>query len=221
MRQAVKGRISARKLTILLLLAAKDAKGIDRAPIIGTTRMQKLAFLAMQSCKDFLRGDDVFRFDFVFAPDRFGPADLELYQDLELLKATGWIEVDGKTRMAIEEPATVLDEEAGKGLPVLPEEQDEEEISFDYLMGEHSEEIDLAEAERRYERQYRITDEGMGRLEVIRVESRREETFNRLAKVCAAVKLEYGNWPLNLLLRHVYSEYPEMTTKSEIRDRVC
>src|SRR3990170_4697648 len=114
MEQAVKKKIAARKLTVLLLLAARGPDGEERAPIIGTTRMQKLVFLAMEAAKEFLREDETFAFDFNYKPDKYGPADLDLYQDLELLKATGWLEVGPK-----------------EGAPLVPEDYEEAEVSFE------------------------------------------------------------------------------------------
>ena len=220
MEQSVKTRIPARKLTILLLLAASDAGGTDQAPITGTTRMQKLVFLAMEASKDFIREDDSFEFDFSFTADKYGPADLDLYQDLEVLKATGWLKIDGETGVGRADPGGVLEEGAKEGLPLLPEEQEEVEVSFEYLMGEHSEEIDLAEAERQFEREYRITEKGIARLEQIRIGSGKPDKFDRLAAVCGEVKHKYGDWPLSHLLRHVYTAYPETTVRSEIRGRI-
>ena len=202
MGQATRRKIGVRKLTILLLLAAKGADGGERAPIVGATRMQKLVFLAMEASSEFLREDETFQFDFNYSPDRYGPADLDLYQDLELLKAAGWLEVGPK-----------------ESAPLLPEDYEETEVSFEYLMGEHSEEIDLAEAEREFEREYRITDKGVAKLEQIEKESGKADKFRQLATVCEEITRKYGAWPLNLLLRHVYTTYPETTVKSEIKGR--
>jgi len=219
MPQAVRKRISARKLTILLLLAASDEHGTERAPITGTTRMQKLVFLAMEGSKDFLRADETFEFDFNFTADKFGPADHDIYQDLELLKATECIRIDGQTGISHAAPASVLDEHDTEGPPLLPEEQEEAEVSFEYLMGEHSEEIDLAEAERKFGREYAITDKGMDRLDQIEIQSGKSDKFKRLNRLCQETKRKYGGWPLNLLLRYVYTTYPHTTVRSEIRDR--
>ncbi|MDP2949848.1 MAG: hypothetical protein Q8P22_09965 [Chloroflexota bacterium] len=219
MPQAVRKRISARKLTILLLLAARDAHGTERAPITGTTRMQKLVFLAMEGSKDFLREDETFEFDFNFSPDKFGPADLDMYQDLELLKATECIRIDNQTGISRAAPASILDEHETQGPPLLPEEQEEAEVSFEYLMGEHSEEIDLAEAEREFEREYAITDKGMDRLDQIAIQSGKSDKFKRLDRLCQETKRKYAGWPLNVLLRHVYTTYPETTVRSQIAGR--
>ena len=221
MEQAVsRKRIGTRKLTILLLLAARGPKGEDRAPISGTTRMQKLVFLAMEGSKDFLMEDETFRFDFEYSADRFGPADLDLYQDLDLLKAASLVEINGQTGIVKRGAAGVLEEEEEEGRRVLPEDQEEVEMSFDYLMGEHSEEADMAEAEREFEKEYRITDRGIARLEKIREDSGKAGKFDQLAAVCADIKREFGDWPLSLLLRHVYKTYPETTVRSEIKRQI-
>lgn len=215
-----KRRISARKLTVLLLLEARGADGTDGAAIVGATRMQKLVFLAQEKSKGFLAGDETFQFDFNYRPDKYGPADLDLYQDLELLKAAGWLEINGESGVASKEPSAVLEEVEKGGQPLLPEDQEEADISFDYLMGERSEEIELAEAEQEFEKEYRITAKGMSGLEQIRREGEKSEKFDRLREVCAEIKRHYGGWPLSLLLRHVYTSYPETTIRSEIRSQV-
>lgn len=218
MSNTIRKKISVRKLTILLLLEAPGPDGHDRAPITGVTRMQKLVFLTNKSVEDLLRDDEIFTFDFDYSADRYGPADLNLYQDLELLKASSWLEVNGEAGMP--NVGEVLDTTPSSGQPLLPEDQEETDIGFDYLMGEHSEEIDLAQAEREYENEYNITDRGTAGLETIRSESGKAEKFDSLAKACKDVKLQYSGLPLSILLRKVYTMFPETTTKSEIRDRI-
>lgn len=220
MPQAVKKKVSVRKLTILLLLAGNGANDEDRAPIAGTTRMQKLVFLAMKEAETFLEEDETFHFDFEYSADRFGPADLDLYQDLELLKAASWVEINGETGIVKRAPGRVVEEGEEEGRGLLPEDQEETEISFDYLMGEHSEEADMAEAEREFEKEYRITDKGIARLDKIREDSGKAKEFDQLARVCADIKRRYGDLLLSMLLRHVYETYPETTVRSEIKGQV-
>ena len=220
-------QISARKLTVLLLLAAPDAHGKERASIAGTTRMQKLVFLAKQQSMAFLANDQTFRFDFAFDADRFGPADLELYQDIELLKLTGWISVAGEapsTPMPFHPNVHVTfdsllgDQMTGQRL--RPEEAEETELSFDYLMGEQTEEVGYAEVEEEQERVYSITDKGYEGLDQIRLSTGNHGKFDKLAQVCREVKRQYGSWPLSTLVKHVYKTYPDTAVRSEIRGRV-
>ena len=86
METGVRKQISARKLTILLLLAAHDVNKKAAQPILGTTRMQKLAFLASQKTYLALKDSTYFNFDFNYEAEKFGPADLDLYQDLDFLR---------------------------------------------------------------------------------------------------------------------------------------
>jgi uncharacterized protein YwgA len=220
MKARGKRRVSARKLTVLLLLEARGPDRMDRAPIAGTTRMQKLVVLVREKSKDFLADDETFEFDFDYRPDKYGPADLDLYQDLELLKAAGWLEINGESGVASKEPSGVLEEVGQGGQPLLPEDEEETEISFEYLMGERSEEIELAEAEREFEKEYRITEKGVNGLEEIGREGEKREKLERLREVCGQIKRDYAGWPLTLLLRHVYTAYPETTVRSEIRRQV-
>lgn len=221
MEQAVRRRISARKLTILLLLAAKDESGAKHAPISGTTRMQKLVFLVKERTEDLIADEETFTFDFQFDADRFGPADLNIYPDLELLKAAGWLNVDGETGIPSAGVSGLLDEPQQRGQPILPEEQEEVEgVSFEYLMGEMTEEADLAEAENGIEPIYEITEKGLHGLDQISSQTSKADKFRQLAKACEEVKVEVGSWPLSHLLRFVYKNYPETTVRSEIRRQV-
>jgi hypothetical protein len=194
--------------------------------------MQKLVFLSMVRAEDFLKSSESFRFDFSFQADRFGPADLEIYEDLELLKVTGWIAVDGVSGLAGQQapgtpaatsPDLTIDslvDEVTRGPAPLPEAAEEEELSFEYLMGEDTEEEGFAEVEREHERRYEITTRGIDGLRQIRESTNKSEKFEQLARLCRDVKQQFGDWPLSALLKHVYEQFPAYTTQSEIKDRV-
>ncbi len=222
--QATK-QISARKSTILLLLSVPDARGKPNQPIIGTTRMQKLAFLVQERCQLALKNSTYFHFDFRYEPEKFGPADLNLYQDLDFLRAMKLIVWDiSQPWGPTPEPslASMMAQAAPKSPAMLPEERQEEELSFEYLIGAEPEELLVADAEIEGERQYYITDAGLELILRLRSQSvvRQKDHFEALEKACAEVRQQYADWPLRRLLQYVYDNYKSMTVKSTILDRV-
>lgn len=223
METGVRKQISARKLTVLLLLAAHDANKKAAQPILGTTRMQKLAFLASQKTHLALKDSTFFNFDFNYEAEKFGPADLDLYQDLDFLRTMRLITWgEGETLEPSSEPSLETMVEPTKTPVLLPEEIEEDELSFDYLMGMDPLELLVANAETEGERRYMITEKGLGLLNSLRssLEGRQKEQFVTLENACATVQQEYGHWPLRRLLKYIYDNYPSLTTKSTIRERI-
>ena len=106
------------------------------------------------------------------------------------------------------------------GALIFPEDREEEELSFEYLMGGSME--DAVQERSSIERTYAITPRGRQFLE--RLESRVEDDgrseLSKLREACEMIKRDYGSWPLKRLLEFVYQNYPEMITESTIRDRV-
>ncbi len=97
----------------------------------------------------------------------------------------------------------------------------ERELSFAYLMGSEDRAVDLAAAEN-IEEEFLITDRGrkfLTQLEV-QLDTRDLALFRSLRSTAEEIRRKYGDWPLDRLLRYVYTEYPEYTTASEIRRRV-
>lgn len=199
--------ISVRKLAILALLDAPDAEGRVHAPIAGTTRLQKLLFLVREQLPR-VSGDRLVRVDFEFEAYKFGPADLRLYQDLEFLISLEHIAKSSETN------GDLLDRPG-------PEESTERALSFAYLMGDEDDAGLLAEAEEELE-EYRITASGERLLAVLvgQASGKGRELCDRVLAASRDVKQTYSTWPLQRLLRYVYSEHPDMTTSSEIRERV-
>ncbi len=221
--------ISLRRLVVLALLAADTAKG-RTTPILGITRLQKLVFLVTTSLGR-VASDRQLRADIDFQAYRFGPADLALYQDLEFLEAVGHIE-QGRRR-APQHPSEsngsrgdlsfefLMGDETSPTTGSTVEEATENALSFDYLMGDEAEAADLAEAEIEPS-EYRITPSGLRLLDELRRSTVADdrELLERVITTARDVKAKFGHWSLQRLLRYVYSEYPEMTTASEIRERV-
>jgi hypothetical protein len=197
--------VSVRKVALLALLSAPDPRGIPAAPIVGSTRLQKLLFL-LQKALPRVSGDRELQTDLSFEPYRFGPADLHVYQDLEFLEALGHV---SRTLVGSPDEAPTT------------EESTERALSFGYLMGDEDEAELFAEVEGQTE-VYSVTESGkelLGRI-VTGASGRARTTCEQVLAAAADVKAQYGSWPLQRLLREVYSRYPEMTTASEIRGRV-
>lgn len=220
MPQTAKKRVSLRKLSILALL------GEPGEPIIGRTRLQKLLFLIQDRlAKDGILEDSEFLFDYAYEPEKFGPADIGLYQDLDFLQAMQLISIDGSMGLT-QSGVPTLDSARviAKGAASLPEEDEEDELSFEYLMGQKPEEYYVAESEDSdTETSYELTTNGLQTLKRIRdglANPTQVDRFDRVIKTCAAVRSEYGQMHLKSLLRFVYKTYPKMTTRSVIKGQV-
>jgi hypothetical protein len=202
--------VSVRKLAILALLAAQDSRGRSAQPIYGVTRLQKLLFL-VQSRLGRVSGARQLNVDFAFVPEKFGPADLDVYPDLEFLEALGHVIRRPNDEDLLGDTGTA---------PSLPE-LGEAALSYEYLMGDETDAGDLALAEHRAER-FQITDRGLRALGRIleSLDARGRPVAELVVDQCGQVRAEFGDWPLARLLRYVYSNFPEMTTRSEIKDRV-
>ena len=210
--------ISARKLAVLYLLGAPDSEGTEPSLIEGTTRLQKLLFLVQDRHKGSL-DPKVWDLNFAYVPEKFGPADLELYQDLDFLEALGHLTTGRAVHVGEGELLSWAVQE-DTGTLSFPEEREEEELSFEYLM---SGSMDEALQERStVEKSYSITVKGREFLS--RLESRaggiQESGLSKLRDACRSIKLEYGSYPLKRLLEFVYRNYPDMITESTIRERV-
>ncbi len=228
---AVRKQISLRKLCILGLLAANDAGEQQPQSLAGRTRLQKLLRLITEEIKTHGDTGQAFKFDYDFEKEKFGPADLQVYQDLEFLNAMRLIAINGVTPVARATPQGVVPEPRLDQLvvartgasrePTLPEEEEENELSFEYLMGRDPEELLMAEAEdEEVVTQYEITPQGQEMLKQIRgrLDSDEAARFDRVLTTCTQIRGQYGSWPLKTLLRHVYTQFPDETTKSIIKN---
>ena len=211
-------KLSARRLAILYLLDAPDGDGNEPSAIDGTTKLQKLLFLVQDKHTSSL-DPQVWDINFDYVPEKFGPADLELYQDLDFLGALGHITTGRFADVTEAELLTwAVREESGPSS--FPEEQEEEELSFEYLMSGSMDEA--LQTRSTLEKTYAITQKGrqfLDRLELGLMAAQQSE-LTKLRGACRTVKAQYGRWPLKRLLEFVYRQYPKMITESTILDRV-
>jgi hypothetical protein len=171
------------------------------------TRLQKLLFLVSQELGR-VSLDRQLEVDFSFVPERFGPADTKLYADLDLL-------------VALKHVKRLPDDESAESVSPSVEEATEDELSFEYLMGDEEVARDYAGVEKT-EVSFIITDSGADLLKRMErdIKGKDLDLYSQLANSATEVRAQYGDWPLQKLLRFVYSKYPDMTTSSEIRGRV-
>ncbi len=180
---------------ILILLFAGG-----RAPIVGTTRLQKLLFLVEHEKNIKAQNES-----FAFEAFKFGPVSKALYDDLEFLINIGFLEKTG-------EDSNI----SNYSLEAI------EDIDAKDLLGDESEangsEEDLEET---YEKTaggdlvvYRITDKGIDYLRENDLVSANEtiEIEN--------IKKRYGKKSLVELLKYIYIKYPRYTTESVIKDEL-
>lgn len=186
--------ITRRNLVLLFLGTAANATEVSDS-INGITRFQKLLFLLEREADLKPEGDG-----FQFEPWKAGPYSAGLYDDLELLDNLGYIqsEVSGEITDAEASEVDLLD--------------------FEELMGDEAEISDeLTPSPDAYEeRRFRLTERG--RQKVIELLSR--EGFAELVGRIRRIKSKYSHYSLGDLLYHVYTKYPDMTTESEIKDKV-
>jgi uncharacterized protein YwgA len=191
---AIKSHITRRNLVLLFLGASGDPSDTSGS-INGITRLQKLLFLLEREGQLVPEGDG-----FQFEAWKAGPYSAGLYDDLELLDNLGYIksEVSGKITDAEAAEVDLLD--------------------FEDLMGEEEEVSDaITPSPDAYEeRRFTLTEKG--REKVLDLLSR--EGVDELVDRIRRIKSKYSHYSLSDLLYHVYTKYPDMTTESEIKEKV-
>ncbi len=83
-----------KKSDLILLLLHGD----NKYPIDRITRFEKLIFLTQKEVLDTSESSDS---KFKFAPDRFGPLSMEIYDELAFLKGVGMINEVGNKKYEI------------------------------------------------------------------------------------------------------------------------
>ena len=128
-----------------------------------------------------------------FIPYKAGPYSSKLYDSLEFLENLGYIK----------------GEIVGEAVP-------EEIMEIDALNFEDLIEPAKATSDSYIERSFSLTDSGIKQVEKLLV----DPVYEPVAKGIRKVKSKYGNYSLRDLLFYVYSNYPKMTTESEIKAQV-
>jgi uncharacterized protein YwgA len=184
--------ISKKNTLLLMLGTGRDETNIANG-INGITRLQKFLFLLEN--EDCIKkiGDG-----YQFEAYKAGPYSPTLYDDLEFLENLGLIksEISG---VATEEEEADMDF-------TFEELMDDEELTDDEIKTP-----DLYD-----EKRFRITKDGAVKVKAIL----EKEEFAPVVDGIRKIKSKFGNYSLNDLLYYVYTEYPDMTTESEIKDHI-
>lgn len=191
------GRIHRRELVLLLLGVQPDGQIGDG--IGGITRLQKLLYLLEKEANLSPTGDG-----FEFSAYKAGPYSSKVYDDLEFLENLGFIEGEVAAEATAAEAAEV------------------DMLDFDELMSE-SPDVSSPTADDGYlaadayeERRFKLTDEGTKKIEDLL----QSGEYKPVVEGIRRIKSKYGHYSLSDLLYHVYTKYPDMTTESEIKDKV-
>ena len=147
-------------------------------------------FLFLLENEDYIKKIDD---GYQFEAYKAGPYSPTLYDDLEFLENLGLIksEISG---VATEEEAADMD------------------FTFEELMD--SENIKTADVYE--EKRFKLTEKGLTKVESLLESKKYYPIVNGIRKI----KSKFGNYSLNDLLYYVYTEYPDMTTESEIKDHI-
>jgi len=184
---------------LVLLLIGTDAKGSPTDEVGGITRLQKFLFLLQQEGGVSPSGDG-----FEFTAYKAGPYSSKLYDDIEFLENLGYLESEAVAEATDAEAAEV------------------DVLDFDQLIGDGSDDPQepssdaFGAADAYEERKFLLTDRGRERMKKLLENKEYAPVVDSIRRV----KSKYGRYSLNDLLYYVYTKYPEMTTESEIKEKV-
>jgi uncharacterized protein YwgA len=184
---------------LVLLLVGTDPAGNPSDGIGGITRLQKFLYLLEQENGISPAGDG-----FQFAAYKAGPYSSKLYDDIEFLGNLGYLESEAVAEATDAEAAEV------------------DVLDFEELMGDASDDPEdsktdaFGAADAYEERKFRLTKLGVERIKKLL----EHKEYTPVVEAIKSMKGKYGKYSLNDLLYHVYTKYPDMTTESEIKDKV-
>ena len=187
------GKVTNSKDLIMVLLYAKGHSGQVCDPIRGRTRVMKMVFLfGKEVRRRFNLGKAIPDAALPsFSEYDYGPFSADVFADLEFLVELGFVQV-----RPVGDP--------------LPEEAQE----YEYWQAGASPEDDVSGPEA--EEEFSLTADGRGFVE----EELRSSLTDEQWAVLDEFKARCTSASLRSLLRYVYAKYPEMTTKSKIREEV-
>jgi uncharacterized protein YwgA len=184
--------IARRDVVLVLLGIVPEGELADG--IGGIIRLQKFLYLLEKEAG--LRPTDR---GFEFSAYKAGPYSSKLYDDLEFLENMGLIDSEIAAEATPEEAAEV------------------DLLNFEDLIGDGvGEAPDTLAPDAYEERRFRISDEGAKKIKGLVDSGAYQPVIDGIRKI----KRRYGNYSLSDLLYYVYTKYPEMTTESEIKDKV-
>jgi hypothetical protein len=179
---------------LLLLLLGINGHTATTDGLGGMTRLQKLLFLLEQESCVTPSGEG-----FNFVAYKAGPYSSKLYDDLEFLENLDLIEKRA-TAEGTEEEAAEID------------------FTFESLIEPEAESDDPSgPAPDAYEEySFSLTPSGISKVR----QMLDDRSYAPVVDAVRNIKIRYGQYSLKDLLYYVYSKYPEMTTESEIKEKV-
>ena len=185
----------------------------------GITRIQKLLYL-LDSEEHIKPGDEGFK----FVPYKAGPYSPKIYDDLEFLENFGYLKRSGGSEAKDGKDETDLTFEElmqNGGAEATEAEKSEVDLTFEELMG--PEDVigatteDISPTPDSYEEaKYHLTPNGKNKIEELIQNQEYAPFIDGIRKV----KSRFAKYSLNDLLYYVYTKHPEMTTESEIKEKV-
>jgi hypothetical protein len=196
-----------RREMLLLLIGLNDS---SEHGLGGITRIQKLLYLLDTEENIHPNGEG-----FNFEAYKAGPYSSRVYDDLEFLENLNLIKRSKPSEDDLE--TGTLSTSAVTSDP----EQAEVDLSFEDLMGPEDVmapgQDEIAPTADSYEEmRYTLTDEGKKKMEDLL--SRQE--YKPFVQGIRKVKSRFAKYSLNDLLYYVYTRHPDMTTESEIKEKV-
>jgi uncharacterized phage-associated protein len=202
---------------LLLLLIGLDSNTSSQG-LGGITRIQKLLYL-LDAEENIKPSQDGFSFEAYKA----GPYSPRIYDDLEFLENLNFIRRDTTSSSA--PSASGFDELSIGKFDVTAEASESEKaevnLSFEQLMGPDDvmaptpDEI-APTADSYEESRFCLTEQGKKKVEELLAKPEYKPCVDGIRRV----KSRFSKYSLNNLLYYVYSRHPEMTTESEIKEKV-
>jgi len=203
-----------RRELLLLLIGLED--NTSSQGLGGITRIQKLLYL-LETEEQICSGEDGFE----FVPYKAGPYSPRIYDDLEFLENLDFIRRAPSSGSA--KPDSGLDDVTvgESGAEASEPEKAEVDLTFDQLMGPEDmmapgpDEISPT-ADSYEESRYYMTALGKQKVEQLLSNKAYKPFIDGIRRV----KSRFAKYSLNDLLYYVYTRHPEMTTESEIKEKV-
>lgn len=196
---------------MLLLLIGLDESSTEHG-LGGITRIQKLLYL-LDTDENIHPSGEGFNFEAYKA----GPYSSRIYDDLEFLENLDYIKRSKPSDQGDDLGTGALATSAVTSDP----EQAEVDLTFEELMGPEdvmAPELDeIAPTADSYEEtRYALTEKGKEKVEDLISKKEYKPFVDGIRKV----KSRFAKYSLNDLLYYVYTRHPEMTTESEIKEKV-
>lgn len=186
--------INNRKDVLLLLLYSPGINESVNEPILGRTRLTKMAFLFKEEVLSaFKQGLEVSEANFYqFFPWAFGPFSMQLYDDLFFFILQGFVSGKDANEASLPEEAAEWQHWIEQG------DMDDED-----------------ENEGFQQEVFSLTPRGNDFAAKLfdQLDSNRQILLREFKRRTVQI-------PLRALLRYVYSKYPKMTEKSQIKDEI-